>query len=89
MAQTISHEAEAQVKTNNTPSPDPLADVSKTLMGGYRAFRFLADTFGAYNATDADLTLSSDGAAGLAHMCELVGEELLNAYGILLFRGAQ
>lgn len=73
---------------NSTPSPKTLADVSKALMDGYHAFRFLADTFGALNATDADLTLSSDGAAGLAHMCEQVGGELLDAYGILPLRSA-
>lgn len=88
MAQTISHEAEAQVKMNSTPSPETLADVSKTLMDGYQSFRFLADTFGALHATDADLTLSSDGAAALARMCEQMGGELLDAYGTLPLRSA-
>ena len=66
-----------------TIKPETLKEVGEAVMSGYQAFRFLAETFGAINATDVDLTLSSDAAAGLAHMCEKVGEELINAYGIM------
>ena len=77
MAQTISHEAAAQVK------PDTLKEVGEAVMSGYQAFRFLAETFGAIEATEVTVKLSSDGAAGLAHMCEKAAQELLDAYGIL------
>lgn len=74
--------------TKNPPTVEAVANASVALLGGYQAFRFLADTFGALHATDADLTLSSDGAAGLARMCEQMGGELLDAYGILPLRSA-
>ena len=83
MAQTISHEAAAQVKV------ETLKEVGEAVMSGFQAFRFLAEAFGVVNATDLDLTLSSDAAAGLAHMCEKVGEELINAYGIMPLTGAR
>ena len=68
---------------NANPSKEALGTVCGTIYSSASVFRFLAETFGAVNATDVDLTLSSDAAAGLAHMCEKVGEELINAYGIM------
>ena len=88
MAQTIQHEAQAPVKADFSIKPEILKEVGDAVMSGYQAFRFLAETFGAVNATDLDLTLSSDAAAGLAHMCEKVSEELINAYGIMPPLGA-
>lgn len=69
--------------TKHPPTVEAVANASVALLSGYQAFRFLAETFGALNATDVDLTLSSDAAAGLAHMCEKAGQDLLDAYGIM------
>ena len=69
--------------TKNPPSVEKMAAASVALLGGYQAFRFLAETFGAIEATEVTVKLSSDGAAGLAHMCEKAGQELLDAYGLL------
>lgn len=69
--------------------PEVLKEVGEAVMSGYQAFRFLVETFGVLNARDVDLTLSSDAAAGLAHMCEKVSVELINAYGIMPLSGAQ
>ena len=68
---------------NLTATPEKLKEINDALMGGYQAFRFLAETFGAIEATEVAVKLSSDGAAGLAHMCEKAGQELLDAYDIL------
>lgn len=71
-----------------TIKQETLKEVDDAVMSGYQALRFLVETFGALNATEVTLTLSSDAAAGLAHMCEKVGEELINAYGIMPLSGA-
>lgn len=95
MADKIQDDQQAPVKTPTReemernhaakakPTPEALADALQALMDGYQSFRFLAETFGALNATEVTLTLSSDAAAGLSHMCEQAAGKLLDAYGNL------
>ena len=69
--------------TKNPPSVEKVAAASVALLGGYQAFRFLAETFGAIDRADVDLTLSEDGVAGLARFCEDAAARLMDAYGLL------
>ena len=69
--------------TKNPPSVEKVAAASVALLGGYQAFRFLAETFGAMDMADAELTLSEDAVAGLARFCEDAAARLMDAYGPL------
>ena len=68
---------------NPTATPEKLKEINDALMGGYQAFRFLAETFGAMDMADAELTLSEDAVAGLARFCEDAAARLMDAYGPL------
>lgn len=69
--------------TKNPPTVEAVANASVALLGGYQAFRFLAETFGTIERAGAEHTLSEDGAAGLARFCEDAAARLMDAYGPL------
>lgn len=69
--------------TKNPPTVEAVANASVALLGGYQAFRFLAETFGAIDRAGEALTLSEDAAAGLARFCEDAAGRLMDAYGPL------
>lgn len=68
---------------NLTATPEELKGISRTLMDSYQKFLFLSEVFGAIEATEVTVKLSSDGAAGLAKICGKAAENLLDAYGLM------
>ena len=84
MSSTASREERTRERiAKNPPSVEAVADASIALLCGFQTFRFLYEAFNALDRSEATLTLSADGAAGLARICDEAGMKLMDAYGPL------